>query len=181
MSLTLNGNNSSTPGQLALFLARFPSLSNIFTKLETLRLNDFTKMDIQLVLPQLPTLKHLKCLSIGNYQRLMPSNLKTEELFDKAVVLPISLHSLSFPYEITNRWMETSGVAESFVQQMHIHLIHMDFLSSFLQKFPHLKCLTAVLGGIEEIHLLMANPLSYATKLHALRSLNVNIMHTASE
>ena len=181
MSLTLSGDNSSTPGQFALFLSRFPSLSTIFTKLESFRLIDFTKVNVQLLLHQLPTLSHLKCLSIGNYQRLMPFNLKTEELFDEAVALPISLRSLAFPYQITNRWMETSDVAELFVEQMHIHLIHMDILSSFLQKFPYLKRLTAVLGSIEDVPLMMDNISPNVIKLHQLRSLNVNIIYTVSQ
>ena len=180
MSLTLSGDNSSTPGQLALFLSRFPSLSTIFTKLETLRLIDFTKVNVQLLLPQLPTLSHLKCLSIGNDQRLTSFNLNIAELFDEAVALPICLRSLAFPYQITNKWMKTYGSTKSFVEQMHIQWIHMDLLSSYLQKFPHLKRLTAVVGGIKEIHLLTANSLSNATKFHALRSLNVNILHTVS-
>ena len=170
----MNGDNSSTPGQLALFLTRFPILSSIFIKLESFRLIDFIKMDVELLVPQLSSLMKLKCLSIGNYQRLMPFNIKPEDLFNENVVLPISLRSLAFPYQITDRWMETFNTTESLIERMHIHFIHMDFLFSFLQKFPHLRRLTAVLGGNEDIHSL--NSMNF----HRLRSLNVNLMHTVS-
>lgn len=173
--MTLNGNNSSTPGQLVLFLSRFPSLSTIFIKLESFRLIDFTKNDVDYLLDELPTLIHLKCLSIGNYQRLMPFNINIESLFNENVDLPLSLRCLSFPYQITERWMETIGTIESFVQQIHVPFIQMDFLFLFLQKFPHLKRLTTVLGGIEDINLVLVNS---SIEFHQLRSLNVNIMYT---
>lgn len=172
----MNGDNSSTPGQLALFLTRFPILSSIFIKLESFRLIDFIKTDVELVVPQLSSLMKLKCLSIGNDQRLMPFNIKPEDLFNENVGLPISLRRLAFPYEINNQWMETFNTTESFIEQMHIHFIDMNFVFSFLQKYRHLKRLTAVLGGNEEMFNLSSNSMNF----HRLRSLNVNIIHTVS-
>jgi hypothetical protein len=180
VSLTLGGDNSSTPGQLTLFLSRFNSLATIFIKLESFKLIDFTKMNVQLLLPQFPTLTHLKCLSIGEYKRLMPFTINTNELFNENIILPTSLRSLAFPYEISNEWIQTSST-KSFVEQLHAHFVHMNSLSFLLQKFPHLKNLTAVLVDVNNNdNLQMENTLQASVISHALRYLNVNIMRQVS-
>jgi hypothetical protein len=180
VSLILCGDNSSTPGQLALFLSRFAFLATIFIKLESLKLIDFTKMDVQLLVPQFPSLTHLKCLSVGEYKRLMPFNIDTNELFNEDVILPISLRSVAFPYEISNAWIQTSSTTKSFVEQMHAHAIHINSLSIFLQKFPVLKRLTAVLVDDNNHNLQMENILQSTVIVHALQCLNVNITQQVS-
>ncbi len=180
VSLTLCGDNSSTPSQLTLFLSRFNSLGTIFIKLESFKLLDFTKFDVQLLLPQLATLTHLKYLSIGDYKRLMPSFINTNELFNENMMLPISLHSLAFPYQISNEWIQTSNTMQSYVEQLHVHVIHMNSLSSFLQNFPHLKRLTTVLVDVNNDNLQMENMLQSSVTFDALRYLNVNITQHVS-
>lgn len=175
VSLTLCGDNSSTPGQLALFLSRFNILAKIFSKLESLKLIDFTKLDVQLLLPHLPALTHLKCLSVGEYKRLMPFNRNTHELFHENVLLPISLRWLAFPYEVSDEWIQTAGTMQSSVEQLHAHFIHMSSLSYFLQQFPHLKRLTAVLVDDHNDNLEIENMLQSTITFHGLRYLNVNI------
>jgi hypothetical protein len=180
VSLTLCGDNSSTPGQLTLFLSRFGFLGTIFIKLESFKLVDFTKMDVQLLLPKLLTLTHLRCLSIGEYKRLMPFTINTNELFNEDVILPISLRNVAFPYEISNEWIQTSSTQKSFVEQLHGHFIHMNSLPFLLQKFPHLKHLTAVLVDVSNDNLQMENTLQASVIFHALRYLNVNITQQVS-
>jgi hypothetical protein len=180
ISLTLCGDNSSTPGQVALFLSRFAFLATTFIRLESLKLLDFVKTDVQLLIPQLSMLNHLKCLSVGDYTRLMPFNVNTEELFNENVMLPITLRRLAFPYEICNQWIETCDITKSFVEQMHVHFIHMDSLSLFLQRFPHLKRLTAVLGSVDNNNPPIDNMSQSTVTFHTLRYLNINIMETVS-
>lgn len=181
VSLTLCGDNSSTPGQLTLFLSRFSLLSTTFIRLESLKLIDFAKTDVQLLIPQLPMLNHLRCLSVGDYKRLMPFNIIAEELFNENIMLPTTLWSLAFPYEISNQWIETCDTMKSFVEQIHIHFIHMDVLSLFLEKFPHLKRLTAVLGTVNDNNLQMDNILQSTLTFHTLSYLNLNITQTVSK
>jgi hypothetical protein len=180
ISLTLCGDNSSTPGQLALFLSRFTFLATTFIRLESLKLIDFVKTDVQLLIAHLPMLNHLKCLSVGDYTRLMPVNINTEELFNENVMLPITLRLLAFPYEISNQWIETCDITKSLVEQMHVHCIHMDSLSLFLQRFPHLKRLTAVLDSVNNNNPQIDNMSQSIVTFHALRYLNINIMETVS-
>jgi hypothetical protein len=180
VSLKLCGDKSSTPGQLTIFLSRFGSLGSVFIKLESLKLIDFTKSDVQFLLPHFPGLIHLKQLSIGEYKRLMPFNINTDELFNENVVLPMSLRSLAFPYEVSNTWIQTPSTTISFVEQLHAHFIHMNSLSSFLQKFPHLKRLTAILSDANENNLQIENLLQSKVTFHALKYLNINITHQVS-
>jgi hypothetical protein len=180
VSLTLCGDKSSTPGQLALFLSRFDSLATVFIKLESLKLIDFTKLDVQILLPHFPALTHLKCLSIGEYKRLMPFNINTDELFNENVVLPLSLRSLAFPYEVSNEWIQTSSVTISFVEQLHAHSIHITSLPSFLQMFPYLKRLTTVLSGVNGNNLPIEDMLQSTVTLHPLKYLNINITQQVS-
>ncbi|CAF3138393.1 unnamed protein product [Rotaria sp. Silwood2] len=146
VSLTLCGDNSSIPGQLALFLTLFNSLANVFTKLESFKLIDYTKSD--------------------EYKRLMPFAINRIELFNENVILPISLHSLAFPYEVSNGWIQILNITISFIEQLHVHLIHMNVLSSFLQRFPYLKRLTAVITGINQNALQIGNIFQSNVILH---------------
>jgi len=180
VSLTLGGDKSSTPGQVTLFLTHFDCLASVFVKLESFKLLDFTKSDVQSLLPYFPALTHLKCLSIGEYKCLMPFAVNTDELINENVILPISLRSLAFPYEVSNEWIETSN-AISFVEQLHVHYIHMNSLSSFLQRFPHLKRLTAVFGNVNGNNLQMENMLQSNVAFHALQYLHVNITQQVSK
>ncbi|CAF1009097.1 unnamed protein product [Rotaria sp. Silwood1] len=175
VSLTLCGDYSSTPGQLTLFVSRFNSLASVFTKLESFKLTEYTKSDVEILLPHLSMLTQLKCLSIGEYKRLMPFTINRNELFNENVILPISLRSLAFPYEVSNEWFQPSSTTISFIEQLHVHLIHMNVLSSFLQRFPYLKRLTAVLTGISQNTLRIGNIFQSNVILHRLRYLNVNI------
>ncbi|CAF1502753.1 unnamed protein product [Rotaria magnacalcarata] len=173
VSLTLSGDNSSTPGQVALFLSRFNSLAHFFVKLESFKLIDYTKADVEILLPQFPMLTKLKRLSMGEYERLMPFSVDSNELFNENVILPISLRSLAFPYEVTNQWIQTLSTTTSFmIEQMHCHLIHMNVFFLLLQRFPNLKRLTAVITGINQDNLPME---SIDCMLHGLRYLNINI------
>ncbi|CAF4682647.1 unnamed protein product, partial [Rotaria sp. Silwood2] len=175
VSLTLCGDNSSTPGQLTLFLTRFNSLASLFTKLESFKLIDYTKLDVEILLPHFPLLTQLKCLSIGEYKRLMPFTINENELINENVILPMSLCTLAFPYEVSNEWIQTLNITTSFIERLHIHLIHMNVLFSFLQRFPYLKHLTAVLTGINQNTLPIGNTFQSNVILHRLRYLNVNI------
>jgi len=111
----------------------------------------------------------------------MPFTINTNELFNENVILPISLRSLAFPYEMSNEWIQTSSTKKSFVVQLHAHFVHMNSLSFLLQKFPHLKSLTAVLVDVNNNdNLQMENTLQASVISHALRYLNVNIMRQVS-
>jgi hypothetical protein len=180
VSLTLNGNNSSTPGQLTLFLSRFHPLASVFTKLESFKLIDFNRSDVQTLLPYLPEFIHLKCLSIGDHTCLAPDVMSVDELFNEDVVLPTFLRSLAFPYEVSKEWIDISNRTTSYVQQLHAHLIHIDAFPSFFRRFSHLERLTAVIDdcnlyGSEEINLFHLSVMS-----HPLRYLNVNIAENVS-
>ncbi|CAF1159778.1 unnamed protein product [Adineta steineri] len=168
ISLTLNGDNSSTPGQLRHFLTRFNPLAKYFVKLESIKLLNSTKSDVENLVTHLSGLIHLKYLSIGDYKRLMPISINTDDLFDETIALPISLRSLAFPYKISNKWIQSLNVT-SFIEQLHVHLIHIDSISFFLQTYPNLKRLTAVLSGITEN--ILQSPITF----HSLQYLNINI------
>ncbi|CAF2745227.1 unnamed protein product [Rotaria sp. Silwood2] len=175
VSLKLCGDNSSTPGQLTLFLTRFNSLASVFIKLESFKLIDYTKSDVEFLVPHFSMLSQLKCLSIGEYKRLMPFTIHTNELFNENMILPISLRSLAFPYEISNEWIQTSSITTSFVEQLHVHHIHINALYSFLQRFSYLKRLTAVIIGFNQNNLPVGNNFQSNIILHKLQYLNVNI------
>lgn len=175
VSLTLCGDDSSRPGQIRYFLSRFKSLATVFTKLESLKLIDFIKSDVEILLPHLPMMTQLKYLTIGGYKRLMPFDVNTNELFNQNVTLPISLRSLAFPYDVSDIGIQTLNRTISFIEQLHIHLIHMNVFSLYLQNFPYLKRLTAVVTGIENNDLLVQNSLQNNVIFHGLKYLNVNI------
>ncbi|CAF1480853.1 unnamed protein product [Rotaria sp. Silwood1] len=175
VSLKLCGDNSSTPGQLTLFLTRFNALASVFIKLESFKLIDYTKSDVEILVPHFSMLSQLKCLSIGEYKRLMPFTIHTNELFNENVILPISLRSLAFPYEVSNEWIQTSSITTSFVEQLHVHHIHINALHSFLQSFSYLKRLTAVITGFNQNNLPVKNNFQSNVILHKLQYLNVNI------
>ncbi|CAF1182101.1 unnamed protein product [Rotaria sordida] len=175
VSLILCGDNSSTPGQLRLFLSRFNSLAQVFINLESIKLINYTKSDVEILLDHFPKFTRLKCLSIGEYKRLMPFTINRNDLFKEHVTVPISLRSLAFPYEISNEWIQTSNTLASLIEQLHIHLIHINVISLFLQRFPYLKRLTTVLTGINQNNLFMENNFQTNIMLHRLQYLNVNI------
>jgi hypothetical protein len=168
------------PCQLGLFLSRFHSLATVFVKLESFKLVDFTKSNVEILLPHLPGLIHLKCLAIGDYKRLMPFAAHTHELFNENVALPTSLRSLAFPYEVSNEWIRTLSTTTSFVEQLHAHSIHINALPSFLQRFPHLKRLTTILSAINQDNLQIENIFQSTVTFDTLRYLNVNITQHVS-
>ncbi|CAF4802930.1 unnamed protein product, partial [Rotaria sp. Silwood2] len=144
------------------------------------KLIDYTKLDVEILLPHFPLLTQLKCLSIGEYKRLMPFTINENELINENVILPMSLCTLAFPYEVSNEWIQTLNITTSFIERLHIHLIHMNVLFSFLQRFPYLKHLTAVLTGINQNTLPIGNTFQSNVILHRLRYLNVNITQNVS-
>ncbi|UJR24781.1 hypothetical protein I4U23_006155 [Adineta vaga] len=174
-SFTLSGSNSSTPGLLSQFLMNFNFSGSIFLNLESFKLIEFTKSDIESLTPHFSGFIHLKNLSIGEYTRLMPFVMNIDELYQENIILPISLRCLAFPYEISDQWIQTSN-GISLVEQLHIHYIHINLLAIFLQRFPHIKRLTAVLDDVREPDLLTDDIFRSTEIFHTLRYLNVNIV-----
>ena len=170
ISLTLCGNNSSRPGQFSLLFSTF---SNNFPKLESLKLFDYSKTDVELLLSELNHLTHLKYLSIGDFQRLMPHPINRNELFNENIVFPENLTHLAFPHIISDTWFAKSNQLTSKIQRMHVHFIYMNCLILFLQKFPYLTHLTAVLSGDNTNNVFEDKNIFQS--LSSLRYLNVNI------
>ena len=178
-SLTLPGSNSSTPGLLSQFLMYFKSLGTIFIHLLSFTLVEFTKFDVETLVPHFHQLVYLRNLSIGGYTRLMPFNINTNELFQEHVVLPLSLRSLAFPYEISDRWIQTSNSTLS-IEQLHVNSIYIDTLISFIQRFPRLNRLTTVLSDRRESDLIAENISESNVMFQSLRYLNLNIVSDVS-
>lgn len=182
ISLTLSGNNdSSTPGQLQLFLSHFKPLAKFFTRLESFKLINYFKSDVEMLLPEFIMLNQLKQLSIGEYQRLVPFDIDSNALFQEHVTLPVHIRNLAFPYEISNTWLQTFNPTKSFlIERLHVHLIHMNALLSFLTIFPHLKRLDTIITGVDTSTAQMQITSDANFSLHRLRYLNINITREVS-
>ncbi|CAF1116859.1 unnamed protein product [Adineta ricciae] len=163
--------------------ARITSLTlpgrTIFVHLLSLKLVEFTKSDVEILVPHLHQFVYLRNLSIGEYTRFMPFNINTNELFQEHVVLPLSLRSLAFPYEISDRWIQTSNSTLS-IEQLHVTSLYMDTLISFMQRFPRLNRLTTVLSNPGELDLIAENISGSNIMFQSLRYLNLNIVSDVS-